>query len=360
MTENQGKKARNLDKVLHQVRLLVARAEHPIADGATPEERAAELIQQETARKMADKLMLDYAIQEAQLADAAPAENRTKPSIVEVAMTTEASLIGYVARLARDVAQHTRCQVRTYTRHDPQEGWMVKVYGFEPDVRYFNILYTTLRLHMVGALSPRPDPAQSLEDNAYRLHNIGLNWLAIAEAYGWRKYGKDPVSGKPTYIHRQTQEIKTNTDLGAIYGHAYMRAIKARGEERVRVPAGGQRSFRRSAADGYSERIAERLRDLRNGREPGADLVLKSRMDDVDALYREDNPDLFVKREPFVFTSCPKCARAKSGYCRDHPKGSYRPAPYSQAGYEAGVRQANTASLDPAAEARSARSISRR
>ena len=65
-----------LNAVLGKVRALIARAEHP----ATPAAEAA------TARKMADRLMLKYAIDEATAEAARPADSiKATPDDLEFA-----------------------------------------------------------------------------------------------------------------------------------------------------------------------------------------------------------------------------------------------------------------------------------
>jgi hypothetical protein len=339
-----------LNKVLNRVRKLVAAAEAPIAPGASPEEREHTLREQAAARKLADKLMLDYAIQEAQIQSARPAALKAKPEIIEIDLTPDLELVGWVARLAADIARHCRCQIRTYHRLSYETRcWQSKVYGFESDLRYFEVMYTTLRLHMIGALSAKPDLTQSLEDNAYRLHNAGLNWRDIGQAYGWEDIGGRRVKNK------DTGEVSTLSKTDGRIKTAYYKACAARGEQPVKIPASGSSTFRYSAAQGYVSRIAQRLRALReNQATGGAAVVLRSQAGDLSDFFKQDNPDLFAERK-----ECEKCAKSKSGHCRDHPRGSYRPRAFSSDGYQAGVAQANTASLNPEAGGRPAPAIGR-
>jgi Protein of unknown function (DUF2786) len=325
-----------LNKVLDKVRKLVAKAEH---ENTAPAEA-------EIYRAQADALMLKYAIEEASLDASRPAVSRMRPEKIEVELGDNSDLISYIAKLAQDVARHCRCQIRSYARYDWRAGtWMSKVYGFESDLRYFEILYTTLRLQMVGASAPTPDAAKSLDENVYVLHSAGFNWWEIAEGYGWR----GPVRSEPgepelMYVNRVTGERASwGKSVGSLKS-AYRRELKRRGEEWLKIPPTGAKTFRRSAADGYAYRIEQRLRALRERQGTGAAVVLRSRADDLSLFFREDNPDLFRERQP-----CPKCARSKSGYCRDHRPGRWTPAPFSEQGYAAGVRQANAASLDPEA-----------
>lgn len=329
-----------LNKVLERVRQLIAKAEHTIAEGATPAEREAALKEQENARRMADDLMMKYAIEEASLDKNRPAANRSKPGKIEIGVTGEFDLAGHVATLASDIARHCNCRIRHYTRWADGE-WKSNVYGYESDIRYFEILYTTIRLHMLGALRPKPDPVLSLEDNTYRLHNAGLNWYEIAQVYGWRETESLPNEPKLMYRNNNTNERKGWSQAVAQYRRAYQRAIAARGEAPLRIPPAGSRTFRRSSAQGYSIRISQRLQKIRDGRNVGTALALRS--DELDKLFRAENPDLFQE-----FEEPAKKVRMRK----------YVPPPFSEAAYEVGVNHANTANLDPAAEPDKTRAIS--
>jgi hypothetical protein len=260
-----------------------------------------------------------------------------------VSLTGHDDLLGYVAQLAQDVGRYCRCTVRSYKDYDYTEHcWMAAVYGFESDLHYFEIMYTTLRLHMIGALNPKPDPLESIEDNAYRLHNAGLNWFDIAKLHGWVEITPKGIKN-PRYRNSKTGEETGWKECIGIHKRAYDRAIKARGETALRVPPAGVATFRRSAAMGYSTRLHNRLRETESGRDPGTAIILRSRIDDITALFREDNPDLFAEQ--------PAAVNGRERKIR------YVSAPYSEAGYQAGVRHANTASLNPAATGNQAKGI---
>jgi len=346
------------DKVLARVRKLVTMAEAEIAPGATPDERQAALVEQQRARAMADALMLEYSIAEITADQARPASERQKPGILEIVMD-DGSLSGWISTITTNLVHHCHCRIRKYTRYDRQQNaWIAKIYGFEADLRYFEILYTTIRLHMLGVLVPRVDSSQSLEENCYRLHNAGYNWLEIAAIYGWSKYNpfahydRDNYDVKNPWKHKKTEEVQPATQVGSRYKRAYERACRVRGEQPTQIPAGGSETFRHSAADGYVARISRRLREVERQREPGAELILRTRvLEDLDELFRQDNPDLYQEKPQTTaeeIPECQRCKRNKSGSCREHPLGrAWKPRPYSAAGYHAGVQHANSADLSP-------------
>jgi hypothetical protein len=309
-----------LNRVLELARKLIAKAEST----DSPAEADALI-------KQADALRIKYAIDEAALDASRPAAARSKPATIEIELGG-AGITEYIAGMARDIALHCGCKIRNYTSHY-DGAWHSKVWGFESDLRYFEILYTTLRLHMIGALRPKPDPTISIEDNAYVLHNAGLNWFDIAKAFGW--YQVTPLPGEPVnmYVNRNTGERAGWAKSVGTFKAAYKRAIIARGESALHIPPSGGDTFRRSAAQGYISRIDQRLRAIRGQRTNSSALAL--RVSEVEEMYESDNPDLF---KPVEETAIVRRGRPRA----------YKELPFSSTAYSRGVDHANTASLDPA------------
>jgi Protein of unknown function (DUF2786) len=366
-----------LNQVLTKVRALIARAEHP----ETPPAEA------DTARRMADGLMLKYAVDQAMVRDATPADQRAKPDSIEVELAPFSNdVIGYLAAMLGDVARHCRCIPRNYSRYNSEtRTYMSRVYGFEHDLKFFEVLYTTLRLHMLGAIVPQINPRESLDANCYRLHNAGFNWLEIAQLYGWRKitfgiwqlhedgnisddlYEKYQDNRAEVWHNKETGEYKTNWQLGGMIKRPYDRERKRLGAAPLKISASGSKNYRKSAAQGYIDQLYRRLREVERERGTGTELVLAGSAMDLEQFFRQDNPTgyskcprcekmssnpyecefcgQFIKDPP---GECPRCKAAKSGHCRDHPPGSaYRGMAVDQRAYRAGVQHANTADLRP-------------
>jgi hypothetical protein len=296
-------------------------------------------------RLRADAMMLRYAIAEIMADQSKPAEERTKPTIITVEVGGwDSDILNYIGDLAADIAKHCRCKIRVYSKYDyDAKAWQAKVYGFESDVRYFEFLYTTLRLHMLGVLIPKMDPALSFQENCYRLHNAGYNWLEIAAMEGWRKYpGQNGVPGHLVRFYNPSlgEELPAGK-IGGLYKRAYYAACKEKGESPLKLAAGGTDTYRKSAAYGYTSRLDQRLRAVRDAREAastGAEIVLLSRLDDLDKMYREDNPELFPTEEQI------KAAKTAGKKIRVRAS-AYKAPKFSEAGYQNGVKHANTADL---------------
>jgi hypothetical protein len=310
----------SLDSVLSKVRKLIAVAEDPNTDPKVAT----------SYREMADALMLKHAVDETQAEASRPAEQRTRPIIITVEIGGDSDIIGYFGSLCDMVARHCRCRALLYTAW--RDGvWVAKVYGFESDARYFELLYTTIRLHMLGVLIPRIDRNSSLSENCYRLHNAGYNWLEIARMYGWSKVGLR----EGTEMWRDSEgNDKTKFHVGGIYKRAYYQATKERGEQPTKISAGGTATYRKSAAYGYTSRLTQRLRQVESNRQAGTEILLASRVDDLDALFRDDNPEMFLE----VPEEDPK--NSKPARRRKAPTFSF-----NEQAYGVGVRHANTADL---------------
>lgn len=336
---------RDFGKVLKQVQKLIQMAEAEIAATATEQERAATLQEQERARERADALMLEYAINEIQVDASRPLDERMKPGTIDLPLTGIYDLLGTLGDLANRIASHCRCRIRTYYRYDSNEKCYVsRLYGYEGDLRYAEFLYTTVRLHMLGVLRPQVDPMLSIEENCYKFHNAGFNWLEIAAFYGWRKSPAREGDQHEMWYNEKQDLRCSNWTVGSSFKRAYQRACKARGEGYTRIAAGGTETYRRSAAEGYINRIGTRLRRISEGRDPGQTQALALRQDDIDELFKSENKDLFVKVEPRP--ECEACKKAKSGHCRSHPAGrKMQFAPFNNAAYAAGSSYADTAEL---------------
>jgi hypothetical protein len=318
-----------LSAVLRKVRALVAIAEH----------EKTEPVEAEQARAHADRLMLQFAIDEAALDASRPAESRGKPETIEVDICDRLSnLSGYFSWLVDVVARYSRCKVRSWTRCDYDRNvWMATVYGYESDLRYFEIVYTTLLLHMSSVLVEGWSDSVSDDENVYRLHNAGFNWAEIAQMRGWVKdFAPSYPEIKNPYHHRDDpRKVVPSTTMSARFKTSYLRACRKHGTEPVQVPAGGSATYRTSAAGGYVSRIGQRLIKTEQGRDAAESGALVLRRDDLEDFFRKANPDLFrEEEEEFVEQPQPKRRQKK-----------YVPPPFNHDAYAAGARHADTADI---------------
>jgi Protein of unknown function (DUF2786) len=364
----------DLGRILTKVQKLIAVAEHPTTSA----------VEAQAFREQGDALMLKFAIDRAMLEESRPAQDRGQPITSEFALAGADGIAGWVASMLTDMAVHCRCKVRHFTRYDrDSRQWYSTVYGFESDVRYLEIMFTTVRLHMLGILAPKVSDAESLDENAYRLHGAGYNWLEIAKMYGWIKVAglsyevkKALQSQRPNidwsdreyWRNQGTGEVETNTQVGSRVKRAYERACKIRGEKPTKIAANGSETYRYSACQGYISKIAIRLRQMKaaSDREAGQSgaVVLASQASRLEDFFREGNKNLYTRcprcqklsSNPFECEycgqfikdrpePCERCAAAKSGRCRGHSFGKMKDAPFSRDAYAAGSKHAESADL---------------
>jgi hypothetical protein len=277
-----------LDNILSKVRGLVAKAEHP----DTP---AAEA---DLCRERADQLMLKYAIDQATLRDSQPAATRMTPSKMEVEVCEAGSAYeNMFIMLLSIVCEHTRTKPVFYGSH-MEAGLLAslksigrepkvraRVYGFEGDLRYFEILYTTLLLHMSNGIDPKPDHSLSDQVNSYNLHMAGLNWLEIASLYYRRGHEYGWNGDKSDYMR-----------YGSYWKRAYRREAKLRDETAVKLPANftAQKriEWRKNFAQSYISTLQFRLWQARENRPTGGELILSSAMADIEAMINDEHKNL--------------------------------------------------------------------
>lgn len=361
-----------LDQVLSKVQKLIERGQH----AGTPEHEARMCLEQ------ADALMLKYAIDQATLRMTSAEATRVKPDtlVFSLGVSGSGDIDGYVASIASRLGEHCRVIVRNWSSWDRESRtYNSTAYGYNSDLRYFQLMWTGIMLHMTGILRPQVNPALSLEDNCYLLHEAGFNWLEIAEKYGWRKVSDllmsqqddilDACPGvKIPYIHRETREVAPSTKVGSHYKRAYYRAVAARGETPTIIAAKGSKTYRDSAAWGYYSRLTQRMREI-EGKRTGSTALVQSG-DSVLDFYREQNAASFYR--------CPKCAKLSASQydcdrcghhiadrpesaecprcqpgkpCRAHKPRKIAETPFNQAAFRMGVQHANTADLDGASMA---------
>ena len=256
------------DNILARVRKLVERAEHP---GTNPNEADA-------CRQKADALMFQWSIDAAMLRNVAPASLRAKPMKIPLIVHGPGNPVGgIICLLAKAVADFCRCQIVYIgmAPHGVVAHWDVRarVYGMEPDVRYFEILYTQLALHLANSLAPKPDSALSKQENIHRLHvEYGMNWLDIARLYGWN----GDQSTASLYGSRIKAEYKKYiTDNNLPY-----------------VKTGNRIVWMKNFARAYYTRVAIRLAEIAARRPVETALVLRGSEADVRAMFEEENPDI--------------------------------------------------------------------
>ena len=265
------------DKALEKVRKLLERADHP----STPEEEA------DSCRAKAGKIMLEHAISEAELDVSRPAAERMKPEFITVDISQPRNPLWLqLSDLAAAVASHCRLRDVYYgMKNQGRSGIAVGLVGYPADLRYFQMLFTSLLLQMSRRLEPKPDLAKSFEENVYNLHEAGVSYRR--------------------QVHMLFPEVDRNNDpevrkYGGRCKTAYRRWCKKIGEEprAIASPVNYQRNF----ADAYVGKINARFWEMdQRNRSVGSALALRT--ESIDEMFSEQFPNLKeAKKRPDLRT----------------------------------------------------------
>lgn len=186
--------------------------------------------------------------------------------------------------------------------------YYVEAVGYESELRMAETLYTACMLAFQTKLEPKYDSSLSQQENAYIMRSAGMEGWRIAEAL----FGRTDKHLRPKVRQMFKDEaIKRGEDPAILLGKG--NSVKA---------------FREDFALGFVYSIDERLRQMRLARadaDAGA-LVLASRNEAVNEAFYAVYPQYRPSDAPIRSTTgyvdprkgCAKCAKAKSGYCRDH------------------------------------------
>lgn len=331
-----------IENVQRRIALLLERANHP----STPPAEA------ESCRSKADTLMFEYQIDAALVAEKQPEQD--KPFWSEVLVCRADSEWGnYYAHLVRAVAEHVGVKgVMKYgstTGEDGYRWYTFDTVGFQGDVDMFTLLWTQTMMEFQRRFEPKYDRSMSDAVNAFLMRMSGMERRRIAAVMfpGWTT-----TNEMKARTRKVTKLIKEGAEeLGEDVDHIL-------GRQGASI-----KTFRLSYASGFVYTLENRMRRLRSER--GADergLVLVSRKERVlEALY-EKYPRLRpapagTKAIGEERASCDKCAKAKSGYCREHmwmkPSSAQgRARPFSGAAYSRGSDAARQVDLGPGGRSR--------
>jgi Protein of unknown function (DUF2786) len=259
------------DKVLERVRKLLERAEHP----GTPEQEA------DSARQMADDLMLKYAIEQADLDATRPAAQRSTPEVLNLNIIRANSPVQtWMVDIAGYVASHCRSRIVFHGLNDEYTRLLGKniratVIGYESDLRYFELLFTMVQLHFSGAVDPKVDESLSFSENCYRFHEAGITYRKMVH-----------MLFPEVDIWTPDAEIRK---LGGRCKTGYRKACRERGESPRAIP--NPDVYQKSFARAYAMRIWERLSAMERN-QSAMSTALVRRTESVAEKVQELFPDL--------------------------------------------------------------------
>lgn len=254
----------------------------------------------------AEELMVKYRIQEEETL--AKDQFAVTPMPFDYAVCNSGSpyRVQYM-QMWGTIARHVGVRSFLTYKYDREGTWIeAKGVGYQSDNEYADMLYTTARLVFAERLEPKIDYKLSDQENVYRLRSAGIERIRIAEM------------------------LWGNTDkvfLGRV-GRLYKAECAQRGEVAALSGRGVTgAAYREQYAESFVYQLAMRLRQAQDsaGR-AGGGLVLAGREDRITEAFYQRFPDQRPKAAVgggtgTVATRCDRCAKAKSGACRDHPRG---------------------------------------
>lgn len=268
--------ADKLNKIMEQIRSLLAVADHPNTNPA----------ESDAFRTRAESLMLKYRIEESQIST----EEKALAGIKPVKRSWRIARYDSEFRnsqwsLAVWAVCHVDGRFSQRTEWEGNVAWVVMdVYGFESDVMYAEMIFTASRVTFSARLEPSVNPHLSEAENCYRLRAAGMEKHRVANA----------VFGAA--LDNKSAAIKV--------GRLYKEECARRGEEAVLNRQGkGASTYRRSFAEAFTNGIYSRLLNLRIARsaDSAGELVLASRKSEVDELYYQDHewarPKVYTEEE---------------------------------------------------------------
>lgn len=301
-----------------------AKAEDPAMAGVlatTAKERAGAA---DSYRTKAESIMAKYRIDiDELLGSKTLAEGVLMPEPIpfDVYITRQGPFMQSYAQMWGEVYRHVGLRSKghwVYNSGDPE--WTASGVGFEADVQYAEMLFTTARKAFSDRMEPKVDFSLSDQENVYRLRSAGIERVRIADIL-WGKTDK--------------------VFLGRV-GRLYKAECANRGEEALLSGRGVTgAAYREAYAQGFVIELATRLRNARSG---GNGLVLGNREAVLNEAFYARFPDMRPKAavEGATYQRCAKCDRAKRGYCNEHSWGGAR-APKGRDPYSAAAVRGRSA-----------------
>lgn len=274
--------------ILRKVEALLAKAEST----NFPEEA-------KSCRAKAEALMYQYRIEEAVLQKASPVG--AKPSWTTITICSFGEYANIYRWMFAAVVSHFDCKSATLFNGAKYEADVV---GYESDLLFIDALWQSIRLAFADRMEPKVDPKATDRINAYRLRKAGIEGRRIAQMI----YGRDDKS------------------LRVRVRGLFRQEAEARGEDPEPLLGRGVnvKSYRASYASAFEDEIRSRLYWMKHSRgEQSQGLVLASRAEDITEAFYEKYPQFrpAPRNTPRIGNeqaTCARCAKAKSGYCKEH------------------------------------------
>lgn len=329
------------EKKTRQIALLLERANHP----STPPEEA------NACRAKADAMMLSYQIDAALVEQGQAQQDKPVWTTVYVCRLDN-EWRNFYEHLFRATMAHIGVEGVAENEHSEEDGFRWRVYqvvGFNADIEMFQLLWSSIQLEFSRRFEPSYDKDLSPAVNAYLMRIGGMERKRIAAVMfpGWTTMNE---------MKARTRRVTKLIKEGAAELGESAEDVLGRGGASIKT-------HRLSYANGFVHTLSRRMRMLRAER--GADergLVLVSRKERIKEAMYDRYP--YMRPSPASTRAigeeqakCEKCAKAKSGYCRDHqwmkPSTARSSGPrLSYTAYDRGSAAANQVDLGPGGRGR--------
>jgi hypothetical protein len=268
----------NLDGMMNRIAALIAKAE----SSEFPEEA-------KTFRAKAEELLRKYRIEESELISTGEAAITPRSKKIDVSRAG-AEFLSEHYWIWNAVAKH--CGVRfhaVWVRTGEKHGYAATAVGYDVDLRWAEMLFASALLVFGQSLEPEYNPAETAEENIYRLRSAGIDRQSIAEKVFGRKGAHQGASVGRIYKEECARRGETAAVSGRTVNAKTYRAIYAR-----------------RFVDAFERRLRE-ARDAANS-DAGA-LVLVGRSAKVDETFYKLFPQYAPKpktNEPAVTATSSK------------------------------------------------------
>jgi len=287
---------------MEQIRLLLARAEHP----TTPPEEAS------LSLDRANKLMQRHAIDEAILRVTMTDKEKRKPVVEKWTWAESYTEFGpHLRSMLAKIAEFNRCRAVIQTN----APFGVTMVGMKDDVDWCQMLYTNCFLTFITKLEPKWDTSLPIEQNIYNFkvagkvwHEIwvvmvttqfGIPYESIHFAYSQRsgRVPAIPYWGSETMYRDMGAPCEPHSKGYQYLFRAYKREAKRRGDTNV-VETQRHGAYRESFARGFAEQIQYRLHMMEEAARGevaevmGAAVALRDSWEDIEAMFYDEFPNL--------------------------------------------------------------------
>lgn len=213
--------------------------------------------------------------------------------------------LGHMYRTIMEyIARHTGVRLHVKTLAD--WGQSATVVGYEGDVRYTELLWTSAYLMFATRIDPTWDASKSEVDNIFFMRQAGIERRRIADM-AWGNGDDSTARAKVQRIYKQEAARRNEDVLAAGLGF-------------------NTKQYRESYAQAFVLTLNRRLREARDAADSvHGQMVFAGRSARVDEAFYTKFPTLRPSNLPVPAadawvdptTTCAKCAKAKTT-CREH------------------------------------------